>query len=77
MNYGRYYSFFWNCQDFVSWFLKSLRVSIQELDPTLSDRATGSETVSGTGASARVVSTVVRGIHTRDELTGPELSKRI
>ncbi len=55
MNFGRYYSFFWNCQDFTSWFLINMSVPPEELSPTQSDRVTGSETVSGTGSSARVV----------------------
>ncbi|KAK3085606.1 hypothetical protein FSP39_006022 [Pinctada imbricata] len=44
LSFDRYWIFMWNCQDFVVWYLYSLGIPLQVLDPTLSDKLTGSST---------------------------------
>ncbi len=49
-NFGRYFTFFWNCQDFAAWFLSFYGIPLKLIAPTLSDNITGS----GTDSSARL-----------------------
>lgn len=51
-NFGQYYVLFWNCQDYATWFLSYHGVPMNEIDPTLTDRVSASNTES----SARYVS---------------------
>ncbi len=48
-NFGRYFTFFWNCQDFAAWFLSFYGIPLKQIEPTLPDKVTGS----GTDSSAR------------------------
>ncbi|XP_013781972.1 uncharacterized protein LOC106466260 [Limulus polyphemus] len=41
-NFGSYWVFFWNCQDFATWYLYTLGIPLSLLGPTHSDRLTGS-----------------------------------
>ncbi len=48
-NFGKYFIFFWNCQDFASWYLSFNGIPLKIIEPTIPDRVTGS----GTESSAR------------------------
>lgn len=37
-NYGKYFIFFWNCEDYATWFLVFHGVPLSEIEPTLTDR---------------------------------------
>ncbi|XP_076364901.1 uncharacterized protein LOC143254049 isoform X2 [Tachypleus tridentatus] len=41
-NFGSYWVFFWNCQDFATWYLYNLGIPLSLLGPTYSDSLTGS-----------------------------------
>ncbi|CAC5425734.1 unnamed protein product [Mytilus coruscus] len=51
LNFGRYWVHCWNCQDFATWFLVLVGVPLSNVDPTLTDKITGS----GTNSSARSI----------------------
>ncbi len=48
-NFGSYFIFFWNCQDFAAWYLTFNGIPLKIIEPTIPDRVTGS----GTDSSAR------------------------
>ncbi|VDI40915.1 Hypothetical predicted protein [Mytilus galloprovincialis] len=51
LNFGRYWVYCWNCQDFATWFLVLVGVPLRNVDPTLADKLTGS----GTKVNARSI----------------------
>ena len=51
LDFHRYWIFMWNCQDFAAWYLHTLGIPLEILDPTIPDKITGS----GTKSSARKV----------------------
>lgn len=51
LNFGRYWVYCWNCQDFATWFLVLVGVPLRNVDPTLADKLTGS----GTKINARSI----------------------
>ncbi|XP_071126074.1 uncharacterized protein [Mytilus edulis] len=51
LNFGRYWVYCWNCQDFATWFLVQVGVPLRNVDPTLADKLTGS----GTKINARSI----------------------
>ncbi|XP_022242596.1 uncharacterized protein LOC106460228 isoform X2 [Limulus polyphemus] len=51
LNFGRYFIFFWNCQDFATWFLKLVGIPLDVIDPTIPDKLTGS----GKDSKARAI----------------------
>ncbi|XP_076320379.1 uncharacterized protein LOC143230530 [Tachypleus tridentatus] len=48
-NFGNYYIFMWNCQDFATWYLSTLGLPLELLPPTLTDHTTG------TGTTGKVI----------------------
>ncbi|XP_022252563.1 uncharacterized protein LOC106468523 [Limulus polyphemus] len=48
-NFGNYYIFMWNCQDFATWYLSTLGLPLGLLPPTLTDHTTG------TGTTGKVI----------------------
>ena len=42
LNFGIYFVFLWNCQDYASWLLMNLGVQFQDMSPTVTDKLTGS-----------------------------------
>ena len=43
-NFGSYFIFFWNCQDFAAWYLCFNGIPLSVIEPTIPDRVTGSGT---------------------------------